>query len=366
MKKYYMVLKNDEELLNKYLYNLNNDILKTPHILFIKPIISGYILSEKSITIILRYIKNKGIDFNSEDYFQNRNDDLQGVDLISGCLCFTIYYFVQNKKIFLEQQDIAMYSAIVINARKMGWEINNSHKNKKNIQDLLLILISNGHNEIQPIYNALFEDIENVNLKQEEVERHVISDSLNQSKIITESKQDNNFSNSNKDEITGNNHNISETLMVDDSINNFIILLNSLAINGFIDNSFLNKESQISSKIYNMQKSLNYESAEKMLERFGFKVDTIEGGVEYDIFKGDVFELNTNELRVKDDFLNSNISNFSTRTYNRLKRYGVRTYDDLLNLNIDEFKYSNGVGVGVIEEVQKEYEKFNLNYYKEK
>lgn len=52
------------------------------------------------------------------------------------------------------------------------------------------------------------------------------------------------------------------------------------------------------------------------------------------------------------DVLDAPIDGFSNRTYNRLKRYKINTYNDLLNMSIDGFSKVPGVGVTVLSEVQ--------------
>lgn len=50
--------------------------------------------------------------------------------------------------------------------------------------------------------------------------------------------------------------------------------------------------------------------------------------------------------------LRNAFEDFSNRTYNRLKRYKINTYNDLLNMSIDGFSKVPGVGVTVLSEVQ--------------
>jgi len=354
---YCSILTNSNDNLEHYLYSLNDNILKTPHLLFIKPIILGNILSEKVIQQIFHFMKNKGIDLNSNDYFLNRNDDLKGIDLIGGCICFSIYYFVQAKKRSLQEKEIVMFSNIIRIARIMGWKFENTSNGSKSTNNLLFILISKGHTELQPIYDAIFVEVEDEELKSENEELEKIYCKNMKQSSNNELDVPNQIA-CKDGEKTSESSSMDENsfLNKNDTLNDLKVLLDSLSINGFIDKSFLSSENQLGLKLQKFQTEFNFNSVEELIEALGLKVGVIEGNVEYDLNKNDADDEYRSVFEANDDcgeFLNTKISGFSNRAYNRLMSYGVKTYKDLLNLNLEEFMTKRGVGVGVLEEVSK-------------
>lgn len=345
-RKYFDILtKGDLLQLDDYLTCCGNDILKTPQMLFVKPVISGLVLENAIVDRILDYLKQNGIDLNSQEYFQNRNDDLKGIDLAGGCVCYPIYYFVQGQKRVLKSLEVEMYSHFVIKARENGWITNNKLPNNKEVHNLIYLLLSRGNKELQPVYDALFSNIEPSDTEKDETPykiRNVQEYDANRF-YADDSEVERMYEDSNTDDNV-DDKNLNNTLMEETKI-----LLNSIAINGYIDPSFLSVESVLGNNIRNNLKNIGCETLDELIKKCDLECGPIVGDVQYSF--ADSSDKDTS--RISDEMLDQLVFGLSNRAMNRLMMYGVRTNRDLLNLDLEEFSQKRGVGAGVIDDIKK-------------
>lgn len=338
-----ILLKGNLTELNEYLSHCGNDVLTTPHMLFVKPVISGIILANDKVESILNFLVSNGIDLNSQEYFKNRNDDLKGIDFCGGCICFPIYYYIQGKKRRLKPEEVEMYSYFVIKAREKGWKTGSNFPNNTKIQNLIYFLLANGHEELQPVYDALFSEIQ-INERekvQETLEKEF--EHISNDEVTDDSKNDsyNTVGNIEKS--------ILDTTLFEDTK----IILNAVAINGFVDPSLLSENTSFGKNIRNNLEKLDCKTIDELIVKCGLTLGPIAGDVQYEFVKDDDIE----ESYISDELLEQHVSGFSNRTMNRLMMYGVRTYKDLLDLNLEEFRQKRGVGNTVIDEIKTQIAK---------
>lgn len=340
-KKYtYYLEKNYAEELTKYLDECEADAVQSPHNLFIKPMVNGYVFSDEMIKAIIDWIVRHGVSLNSKEFFTNRTDALKGADLVAGILCFPVFYFAQGKRRVLDEKEIGMYKSIVLSARKKGWNTDVVLPNGRTVKDLVYMLLSHGHGELQPVYDALFvsplsEPDSDSTGGYIEPEMKMLEEPNNEKEEKT--VQQPSVDPLKKKEIPGD----------DDFFENVVVLLRSLAIDDTIDSSTISDKTPLGKNIRLRMAQYGCITIEEFLEKTGLKSGTITGDV--------AFVKNSEERKVNLDHpkLTEEIDGFSVRAFNRLRKYGVSTYNDLISIDLEAFRQFRGVGTGVFDEVLK-------------
>lgn len=305
--------------LEVFFANNRESILSNPNRYFIKPFISENYPCDHALKAFLNAIVKFGIDLNSTEYYAGRNDFLADSDMIYGWVMFSVAYVVKSKRRSLSTLEVSILIRLIKNSYLLGWDCEN--QTKKKAIDYLYSNITQGHSELTELYDYI------ISLKKE-----------------TKSFQEVFYSvDDDSDDAIQVDDNSVDIVYESSRSNHLIRLIKSIGVNNSIDTSSLSNP-YLFKRIEREKEVAGFVRVDDYLSKEGITTGTID--------RIPIYSETTDEYYEVPDVLDAPIDGFSNRTYNRLKRYKINTYNDLLNMSIDGFSKVPGVGVTVLSEVQ--------------